>query len=167
MNSASKEWMRCCAALQRRFDKALKQIRRPQAAIGVVNSPLGDLLVALSERGIVLIHYLPGDDDLESVIAKLRLALDPIEDRGSIKEVGEEIRRYLAGDAHALRQNIDLTLAASPFQKKVLHKLGDVPRGAVVSYQALGAAAGAPREQGPSAMPCTTIPCRFMCRVIG
>ena len=38
-----------------------------------------------------------------------------------------------------------MTLAVSPFQKKVLHKLQEVPRGAVVSYQALGAAAGAPQ----------------------
>ena len=130
---------------QRRVDNALKQIRRPQAAIGVVDSPLGDLLVALSERGIVLIHYLPGDENLESTIAKLRLTLDPVEDRKSVKEVGTEIRRYLDGDADALRRNIDLTLAASPFQKKVLSKLREVPRGAVVSYQALGAAAGAPK----------------------
>jgi methylated-DNA-[protein]-cysteine S-methyltransferase len=130
---------------QRRVENALKQIRRPQAAIGVVDSPLGDLLVALSERGIVLIHYLPGDENLESTIAKLRLTLDPVEDRKSVKEVGTEIRRYLDGDADALRRNIDLTLAASPFQKKVLSKLREVPRGAVVSYQALGAAAGAPK----------------------
>ncbi|MEA2658034.1 MAG: hypothetical protein QOF64_619, partial [Candidatus Binatota bacterium] len=54
---------------QRRVENALKQIRRPQATIGVVDSPLGDLLVALSERGIVLIHYLPGDENLESTIA--------------------------------------------------------------------------------------------------
>ncbi len=130
---------------RRRVDSALKQIRRRSVAIGIVNSPLGDLLVALSERGIVLIHYLPGDENLESTIAKLRLTWDPVEDRRSVKEVGTEIRRYLDGDADALRRNIDLTLAASPFQKKVLSKLREVPRGAVVSYQALGAAAGAPQ----------------------
>ncbi|MGH7870897.1 MAG: methylated-DNA--[protein]-cysteine S-methyltransferase [Candidatus Binatia bacterium] len=130
---------------QRRVDNTLKRIRRPQAAVGVVNSPLGDLLVALSERGVVLIHYLPGDDDFESIIADLRLALDPVDDRRSVKEVGAEIRRYLDGDADALRRNIDLTLAQSPFQKNVLHKLRDIPRGAVVSYQALGAAAGTPK----------------------
>ena len=129
----------------RRVDIALKRIRRPPAAIGVVNSPLGDLLVALSERGIVLIHYLPVGDEIESIIAGLRLAWDPVYDCRSVKEVGTEIRRYLAGDADALRQNIDLTLAQSPFQKKVLHKLRDIPRGAVLSYQALGAAAGSPK----------------------
>jgi len=127
----------------RRLNGAIQRIRRPEAAVGVVNSPLGDLLVALSERGIVLIHYLSGD--LESTIEKLRLTIDPVEGRSSVNEIGAEIRRYLDGNADALRRNIDLSLAASPFQKTVLHKLQEVPRGAVVSYQALGVAAGAPK----------------------
>jgi len=128
-----------------RIGDALKGIRRPEAAVGVVKSPLGDLLVALSGRGIVLNHYVLGGSDLAATIARLRRELDPVEDPRAIKEVGEEIRRYLAGEANALRRNIDLTLASSPFQKKVLRKLQEVPRGAVVSYQALGAAAGAPQ----------------------
>jgi methylated-DNA-[protein]-cysteine S-methyltransferase len=130
---------------RRRIDNALKTMRRPEVAVGVANSPLGALLVALGGRGIVLIHYLSGGDDLESTIAKLRLSVDPVEDRSKIKEVGVEIRRYLAGDADALRRGADLTLAPSRFQKKILSKLQEVPRGAVVSYQALGAAAGAPK----------------------
>jgi len=128
-----------------RVDNALKRIRRPQAAVGVVKSPLGDLLVALSARGIVLNHYLHDGADLAAAVRRLRLELDPVEDPRTIKEVGEEIRSYLGGEPKALRQNIDLTLAASPFQKKVLQTLQEIPRGAVVSYQALGAAAGAPR----------------------
>ena len=129
----------------RRVDDALKHVRRPDAAVGIVKSPLGDLLVAMTGRGIVLNHYLLDDDDLAETIAKFRFELDLVDDRRTINEVGEEIRRYLAGDAKALRQKVDLTLVATTFQKKVLHKLQEVPRGAVVSYQALGAAAGAPK----------------------
>jgi methylated-DNA-[protein]-cysteine S-methyltransferase len=125
-------------------DRALKRIRRPQAAVGVVRSPLGDLLVARSPRGVVLSHYLDDDREVAAIIAKLRLAFDPVEDQRAVGEVGEEVRRYLAGDATALRQNVDLTLAGHAFQRKVLHKLQAVPRGAVISYQALGAAAGTP-----------------------
>jgi hypothetical protein len=40
------------------LEKALKNIRRPEAAVGAVKSPLGDLLVATSARGLVLMHYL-------------------------------------------------------------------------------------------------------------
>jgi methylated-DNA-[protein]-cysteine S-methyltransferase len=84
-------------------------------------------------------------DDLAVTIAKLRFELDLVNDPRTISGVSGEIRRYLAGEAKALRQKVDFTLVASPFQKKVLHKLQEVPRGAVVSYQALGAAAGAPK----------------------
>jgi methylated-DNA-[protein]-cysteine S-methyltransferase len=128
-----------------RVDQALKQLRRPQAAVGIVKSPLGDLLVAMTGHGIAVNHYLLDAEDLAVMIAKMRLALDLVEDLRAVKTVGEEVRRYLGGEAAALRQKIDLTLAVSPFQKKVLHKLQEVPRGAVISYQALGAAAGAPQ----------------------
>jgi methylated-DNA-[protein]-cysteine S-methyltransferase len=128
-----------------RVDHALKQVRRPDAAVGIVKSPLGDLLVAMTGRGIVLNHYLLDGDDLAVTIAKLRLELDLVDDPRAVHDVGAEIRRYLAGEAKALRQKVDFTLVASAFQKKVLHKLQEVPRGAVVSYQALGAAAGAPK----------------------
>ena len=127
-----------------RVDNALNRIRRPEAAVGIVKSPLGDLLVAKSARGIALNHYLLNGRDVAAMIAKLRLELDPVEDQRVVREVGEEIRLYLAGEANALRQDIDLTLAATPFQKRILHKLQEIPRGAVMSYQALGAAAGAP-----------------------
>jgi len=132
-------------ASRSRLDHALKQVRRPDAAVGIVKSPLGDLLVAMTGRGIVLNHYLLDGRDLAATISKIRSQLDLVEDARAIKVVGAEIRRYLDGDGAALRQRVDLMLAASPFQQKVLRKLQEVPRGAVVGYQALGAAAGAPR----------------------
>jgi methylated-DNA-[protein]-cysteine S-methyltransferase len=122
--------------------KALKHIRRPQAAVGVVKSPLGNLMVATAGRGIVLNHYFDDTSDVAAAIAKLRLKFDPVEDQKIVSNVGEEVCRYLTGDADALRQNVDLTLAGNAFQKKVLDKLQTVPRGALISYQALGAALG-------------------------
>jgi methylated-DNA-[protein]-cysteine S-methyltransferase len=128
-----------------RLDAEFKYVRRPEAAAGVIGSPLGDLLVAMTERGIALIHYLRGADDMAATIGKARLQLDLVEDARLIKAVGEEIRRHLAGDGKALRRNVDLSLAGTPFQQKVLRKLQKIPRGAVISYQALGAMAGAPK----------------------
>ncbi len=131
--------------VRRGFDDKLNLIRRPQAALGVVKSPLGDLLVATSARGIALNHFMDTGSDFAATIAQLRLDFDPVEDEKAVAEIGDEVRRYVSGDADALRHHADLTLAKNPFQQKVLRKLQDVPRGAVVSYQALGAAAGAPR----------------------
>jgi O-6-methylguanine DNA methyltransferase len=125
-----------------KVNKALKRIRRPEAAVGVVKSSLGNLLVAMSARGIVLNHYLEDTSNVTAAVAKLRLEFDPVEDRRAVGDVGEEVNRYLTGGAKALRQNVDLTLAGNAFQKKVLERLQTVPRGALISYQALGAAVG-------------------------
>jgi methylated-DNA-[protein]-cysteine S-methyltransferase len=125
-----------------RVDKALKRIRRPQAAVGIVKSPLGNLLVAMTARGIVLNHYLEDTSNVAGAIAKLRLGFDPVDDHRAVAAVGQEVNRYLNGSPNALRQNVDLTLAGDAFQRKVLDGLLTVPRGALISYQALGAAVG-------------------------
>lgn len=122
--------------------KAMQRTRRPQAAVGVVKSKLGNLLVAMTARGIVLNQYLQDTSDAAAALAKLRLAFDPVQDQRTVGNVGEEVNRYLTGEADALNHDIDLTFAGSSFQRKVLGKLQTVPRGAVISYQALGAALG-------------------------
>ena len=125
-----------------KINTALKRLRRPEAAVGVVKSSLGDLLVAMSKRGVVLTHYIHDDRDIAATLANLRLQFDPVEDHRTVREVGKEVSRYVAGDAKALHQHVDLTLAGNAFQKKVLDGLQTVPRGALVSYQALGASVG-------------------------
>jgi hypothetical protein len=125
-----------------KLDKALKRIRRPQAAVGVVKSKLGNLLVAMSARGIVLNHYLEDTGDVAAALAKLRLDFDPVEDQRAVGEVGEEVNRYLTGGTNVLRRNVDLTLAGNAFQKKVLDRLQTVPRGAVIRLPSIGCACG-------------------------
>ena len=127
-----------------KLKKSLALIRRPQAAVGVVRSALGNLLVAMTARGIALNYYLDDNSNVAAALAKLRLELDPVEDQQAVAGVGEEINRYLTGNAGALHRQIDLLLAGNAFQKKVLGRLQTVPRGAVISYQALGAAVGSP-----------------------
>ncbi len=53
--------------------------------MGVIKSPLGDLLVAMTARGIVLNHYLVDDSDLAATLEKTRLQLDLVDDRRTIK----------------------------------------------------------------------------------
>jgi methylated-DNA-[protein]-cysteine S-methyltransferase len=125
-----------------KVDKPLQRMRRPQAAVGVVKSKLGNLLVAMTARGIVLNQYLQDASNVAAALAKLRLAFDPVEDQRAVGKVGEEVNRYLTGEADALDQEVDLTFAESSFQKNVLGKLQTVPRGAVISYRGLGAALG-------------------------
>lgn len=129
---------------QRRLERELTRMRRPEAAVGVTSSPLGDLLVAATHRGIALIHYLSGSGDALAAIDQARARLDLVEDFRIAERVGLEVTKYLAGSGDALRMEVDLLLAGGSFQQKVLQKLQEVPRGAALSYQALSAAAGVP-----------------------
>jgi methylated-DNA-[protein]-cysteine S-methyltransferase len=129
-----------------KLDKALQRIRRPQAAVGIVKSNIGDLLVALSARGIVLNHYIEEISHVAETLSKLRLQFDPVEDQRAVAAVGEEVNRYLTARANALRHHTDLALVVNPFQRKVLEKLQAVPCGALISYQGLAAAIGSPNS---------------------
>src|ERR1044072_8786349 len=100
-----------------RINEALRSIRRPQAALGIAKSPLGDLLVALRRGGLLLVHSLPSDKELAALITRLRSFFDPVEDRPAVQTVGAEVKKYLAGEASSLRQKVDLSLVATPFQK--------------------------------------------------
>jgi O-6-methylguanine DNA methyltransferase len=130
----------------RRMAPRLARVWRPLARVGMVPSPLGGLLVAMSEVGIAMIYFLDvPHSNAADAVAMLRRRFDTVEDQAAVAEVGEEIRRFVAGDLAALVTPVDLTLVVSPFQRRVLERLRQVPLGAVMSYQALAAAIGAPR----------------------
>lgn len=130
----------------RQMAPQLARVRRPPVRAGVVSSPLGKLVVAMSEAGVVLIYFLDVPRaNAADAIAMLRWRFDVVEDQPAVARVGEEIRRFMAGDLTALVTPVDLSLMESPFQRRVMERLRKVPPGAVMSYQALATASGTPR----------------------
>lgn len=131
---------------RQRLSRALKRVARPQARIGEIDTPVGPLFVAESDRGIVAVRFLDGagfDRDLRA----LRALFDLVENRTALREVRDEIRRHLAGDASALAHRIDLRLVPSEFQQRTLRALMRIPAGAVTTYRALAEAVGAANAQ--------------------
>jgi methylated-DNA-[protein]-cysteine S-methyltransferase len=130
-----------------RIAHALELIRRPVVRVGVVESPLGRLLAAQSPRGLVALTYLDSREG-NSTLAALRQKFDLVEDPETAAGIGREIERFLSGDLEAIaRRRIDLSLVESPFQRRALTRLREVPPGSVVTYQALAASIGAPSSQ--------------------
>ncbi|MBF6569264.1 MAG: methylated-DNA--[protein]-cysteine S-methyltransferase [Candidatus Binataceae bacterium] len=126
--------------------KIVRQPAKPIARSGIVNSAVGRLLVALSDRGIVLIQFLDGAwTDCAAAEAALSQHFQVTENAAAVAVVGAEIRRFADGDLNALTMPVDLTLVSSPFRLRVLETLRGISPGTVISYQALAAAAGAPR----------------------
>jgi O-6-methylguanine DNA methyltransferase len=132
---------------RQRLARALAPIRRPAARVGVIESRLGRLLAAESPGGLVALSYLDLNDG-KPTIAALKQRFDLVDDAAVAARIGAEIERHLAGDWEAIaHRRIDLSLAASAFQRRALTRLRDVPPGSVVTYQGLAAAIGAPSGQ--------------------
>ncbi len=127
--------------------RALARIRRPQARVGVIETPLGEMLAAESARGLLTLRFLDLHDTPD-VLAAIRERFDIVQDAQAAERIRREIVRYLEGDMHALDRPVDLSLVESPFQRRALTRLRRaVPPGAVITYQALAAAVGAPNAQ--------------------
>jgi O-6-methylguanine DNA methyltransferase len=126
--------------------RAMKSIRRPEARVGIVPSPLGKLMIAESERGLAMIHYL-FISDAERPLALLRKRFDLVENRASTDKVGAEIKRYFDGDTSVMSRRVDLSVVESEFQRRALTALQRVPAGSVITYQGLAAAVGKPDSQ--------------------
>jgi O-6-methylguanine DNA methyltransferase len=126
--------------------RAMKNIRRPEARVGVVASPLGKLMIAESERGLAMIHFL-FVSNADRPLAMLRKRFDLVENRASTERVGAEIKRYFDGDASVMSRPVDLSVVESEFQRRALTALQRVPAGSVITYQGLAAAVGKPDSQ--------------------
>lgn len=104
----------------------------------VVTSPLGDLMVAATDRGLCRVsYYAEGfDEQLGSVFGSRVL-------RSPLDAVRRELDEYFAGRRRSFDLALDLRVA--PFHEAVLHELARVPYGHTATYGALAARVGRPQ----------------------
>ena len=124
--------------------------RQAAAALGlidvgfdVVESPIGPLFVAASDRGLASISFdAEPDRQLERLarIAGPRVLHSP----ESVNLVRRELDEYFEGRRHAFDLSLDLR-ALPPFTVDVLRELARVPYGQTTTYGQLAARVGRPR----------------------
>jgi methylated-DNA-[protein]-cysteine S-methyltransferase len=129
--------------LDRRFREAAHALDLVDLGFDVVESPVGDLLVAASDRGLASIWFDPDPErDLERLarIAGPRVLRSP----ASVDEARRELDEYFL----RRRRSFDLTLdlrTLPPFTVSVLRELARVPYGETATYGELAARVGRPR----------------------
>jgi O-6-methylguanine DNA methyltransferase len=134
------------ARARARIGRALKSLKRPEGRVGIIDSPVGQLLVAEGPRGLAALHFL-AVADADRTLDALRRRFDLIENSVWRRGAEGELRRYFAGDFSVLRHRVDLCLVESDFQRRALEALRRVPAGSVISYRGLAAAVGEPESQ--------------------
>lgn len=122
----------------------------------IVDSPLGRLLVAATERGVCSIAMAASDDELERALALEHPAAFIAKDDGPLRRWARAIVEHVTGDRPELALPLDVR--ATPFQRQVWKALGSIPYGETRSYADVAAAIGRPSAARAVARACATNP---------
>jgi methylated-DNA-[protein]-cysteine S-methyltransferase len=138
-------------------------------ALATMDSPVGELLVAVTPKGLVAIAF--DDDNLERVVARLAREVSPrvMEAAAPTDEARHELEEYFGG----LRNRFDLSLdrrLMGPFAQKVLRATSRVGFGELATYGDIAARIDRPhaaravgRALGSNPIP-IVVPCH---RIVG
>jgi methylated-DNA-[protein]-cysteine S-methyltransferase len=129
--------------LDRRFREAATRAGLLDAGFDVVDSPIGPLLVAATDRGILRISFdADPEHELERLarIAGRRVLRAP----RAVDPARRELDEYFSQRRQAFDLSIDLR-GTTPFTVQVLEELAQVPYGQTATYGQLAARVGRPR----------------------
>jgi methylated-DNA-[protein]-cysteine S-methyltransferase len=126
--------------LDQRFRDAAAAADLLDVAYEVAETPIGDVLVAATPRGLCRISYR-GEQDVETLARQFgaRVLRSP----KPLDPVRRQLDEYFEGRRHEFELDIDLV--APEFHREVLAELVRVPFGETTTYGALAARVDRPR----------------------
>jgi methylated-DNA-[protein]-cysteine S-methyltransferase len=141
-------------------------------AYRVVDSPVGPLLLAATEQGLVRVAYASEDHD--AVLQALADKISPriLQAPGRLEAAARELDEYFAGRRHGFSLPLDWQLSAG-FRLTVLTHLPEIGYGQTASYAAVARIAGHPRAVRAVGTACATnplpviVPCHRVVRADG
>ena len=139
-----------------------------------VDSPLGTLVAARTDRGLVRLAYEEYNGGLDAVLQHLALRVSPriVEGPARLDDVRRELEEYFAGRRHDFDVPVDLSLTAG-FTQRILRAIAAIPYGEVSNYRAVAAAAGNPKATRAAGNACganplpIVVPCHRVLRTGG
>jgi methylated-DNA-[protein]-cysteine S-methyltransferase len=158
--------------LHARLAAAAQQDGVLDVAYRVIDSPVGPLLLAATEQGLIRVAFaLEGHDAvLQSLADKVspRILSAP----GRLDAAAREIDEYFAGRRHTFGLPLDWRLSAG-FRRTVLGHLPEIGYGHTASYTAVAQLAGSPKAVRAVGTACATnplpvvVPCHRVVRADG
>jgi methylated-DNA-[protein]-cysteine S-methyltransferase len=111
----------------------------------VLDSPVGVLVAATTERGLVRLAYDDLNGGVDAILAALAERVSPriLEGRPALDPVARELDAYFAGRRTAFDLPLDWALAG-PFARRVLGAALKIPYGQVATYAEIAGRAGSP-----------------------
>jgi len=126
-------------------------------AYRVLDAPVGPLLVAATERGLIRVAYAREDHD--AVLQQLADKVSPriLHAPGRLDTAARELDEYFAGTRQDFDIPLDWRLSAG-FRSTVLHHLHEIGYGRTASYAAVAKLAGSPKAVRAVGTACATNP---------
>lgn len=112
-------------------------------AYDIVDSPVGNLFVGVSNRGLCVIAY-DADAELQAERLARGFGSRVLRSPRPVEPTRRQLDEYFEGKRQRFDLDVDLRLARD-FGRTVLEELGRVPFGEVTTYGTLAARAGKPR----------------------
>ncbi len=125
------------------LEARLADLRRRLVTFGIFSSPLGPILIGRSAEGVSMVEYLESRAAAGSRLAH-RVGPDAVEDEAETEALYRDLLDYLDGRRTRLDWPLDLRMASSDFQRRVLQVTSKLPYGAVTSYAHIAREIGAP-----------------------
>lgn len=126
-------------------------------AYRLIETPVGVLLLAATDRGLVRVAY--DREDHDAVLTALAGAVSPriLHAPARLDEVSRQLAEYFAGQRHAFEVPLDFRLSHG-FRRSVLTHLPAIGYGRTESYAQVAAAAGRPRAVRAAGTACANNP---------
>jgi methylated-DNA-[protein]-cysteine S-methyltransferase len=135
--------MTVSAELDRRFRDAAAAEGLLDVAYELHDTPVGRLLIAVTDHGVCEIHY-DADPDVEAERLARLFGTRVLRSPRPTDEARRQLDEYFAGERHEFDLEVDLR-PAREFGRAVLEQLARVPYGELTTYGTLAARAGRPR----------------------
>jgi methylated-DNA-[protein]-cysteine S-methyltransferase len=161
------------AAVRRATDRALAE-GAVDVTYAEVDSPLGTLVAARTDRGLVRLAYEDFNGGLDAVLDHLAARVSPriVEGPARLDDLRRQLDEYFAGRRRAFDVPLDWSLSAG-FTRRILQAIDAIPFGEVSNYREVAAAAGNPKATraagnacGANPMP-IVVPCHRVLRTGG
>jgi methylated-DNA-[protein]-cysteine S-methyltransferase len=130
-------------ALDERFRAAAAEAGLLDVSYDIADTPVGPLLVAVSDRGLCRISYDPEPERETEQLARM-FGIRILRAARAIDPVKRELAEYFEGRRREFDLPVDLR-GRSEFSRAVLEHLARVPYGEVTTYGSLAARSGRPR----------------------
>lgn len=120
----------------------------PGFEVTTVATPLGDLEIACSPRGVVATSFMLDGPEAAQHLPAARAELSAPDRRSAralTSTARREAARYLDGSLRTLSVRPDLSLVAGGFARRVLDVVSTIPYGELWTYGDVAGMAGSPR----------------------